>query len=151
LHSLPTRRSSDLVNLSHSYSLAGDYTITLVVTDNATQTASTSQTIHITDRPPLVSLIPSTTNSPTGTLISLAISTSDPDGTVSTITVSWGDGTTHTLTGNATGDSHSYALAGTYTVAVNATDNAGLAATASTTETVTDRPPSVNFNQPRTN
>jgi len=135
------------VNPSHSYGLAGDYTITLVVTDNATQTASTSETIHITDRPPLVSLTPSTTNSPTGTLISLAISTSDPDGTVSTITVSWGDGTTHALTGNATGDSHSYAFAGTYTVAVNATDNARLSATASTTEMVTDRPPSINFNQ----
>ncbi len=132
---------------SHSYGLAGVYTITLVVTDNATQTASTSQTIHIIDRPPLVSLTPSPTNSPTGTLISLELSASDPDGTVSTITVSWGDGTTHTLTGNATGDNHSYALAGTYTVTVNATDNAGLTSTASTAEMVTDRPPSINFNQ----
>jgi len=138
------------VSPSHSYGLAGDYTITLVVTDNATLTASTSQTVHITDRPLIVSLTPSTTNSPTGTLISLEISASDPDGTVSTITVSWGDGTTHTLTGNATSDSHSYALAGTYTVAVNATDNAGFTATASTTETVTDRPPSINFNQSQT-
>ena len=138
------------VSPSHSYGLAGDYTITLVVTDNATRMASTSETIHITDRPPVVSFVPSGTNSPTVTLISLAISTSDPDGTVSTVTVSWGDGTTHTLTSNATGDNHSYALAGTYTVAVNVTDNAGLTSTASTTETVTDRPPSLNFNQSAT-
>lgn len=64
---------------------------------------------------------------------------SDPDGTIASYSWSFGDGTTS----NAANPSHSYALAGTYTVSLTVTDDDGADSTATTYATITsiDTPP----------
>jgi len=122
---------------SHSFSLSGTFTITLTVTDNIGLTASSSVQVTITDRPPTVSFVPSTTTPSSGQLVTVSITATDPDGSVTRITVDWGDGTVHTLNVTATSDSHTYSSTGltspkTYTVKVSATDDKGLITNATT-------------------
>ena len=120
---------------AHSYSAAGTFTVTLTVTDNSGFTASTSIQISVTDRPPTVSFVPSTTTPSSGQSVTVSITATDPDGSVATIRVDWGDGTVHTLSGAATSDSHTYSSAATsktYTIGITATDNAALASNAAT-------------------
>ncbi|HEX4919391.1 MAG TPA: PKD domain-containing protein [Candidatus Bathyarchaeia archaeon] len=122
---------------SHSYSTSGNYTITLTVADNTGLTGSTSVQITITDRPPSVSFLPSTTTPSSGQLVTVSITATDPDGSVTSITVDWGDGTVHPLSGTATSDGHTYSSTGltspkTYTIKVSATDDKGLTTNAAT-------------------
>ncbi len=132
---------------SHSYALAGSYAVYVNATDNANLTTkSSTATKTITDRPPTVSFTESATTAPTGTSILLTISASDPDGTVTSLKVVWGDGTIDSLAGVATSDSHTYSVTGSYQVYVNATDNSGSTTkSAVATKTITDRPPTVSF------
>src|SRR3989454_1556602 len=139
------------ISVSHSYSTAGNYLVTLTVTDNATLTASTTSTKTITDRPPVVSFTESATTASTGSSITLTISASDREGTATSLKVVWGDGTVDNLSGTTTTDSHAYGTAGSYTVYVNATDNAGLTTkSASATNAITDRPPTASFSESAT-
>jgi PKD repeat protein len=111
---------------THTYSSAGTYTVTLTVADNSGSTASTTSQITITDRPPTVSFSLSTATPTSGQAVTLSISASDPDGSVVTTKVDWGDGTVNTLSGSATSDSHSYAsspITRTYTITITVTDN----------------------------
>jgi len=115
---------------THSYSIAGTYAVKLNVTDNSGSTQVSTQTITITDRPPTVSLTLSSTTATPGQAIVLTIAASDPDGTIATTTVNWGDGTTDTISGPPTTDSHTYSLASgapsaTYTITVTVHDNSG--------------------------
>ena len=115
---------------SHSYSIAGIYTVKLNVTDNSGSAALDTQTVTITDRPPVISLAQSSTTATPGQAIVITISASDPDGTIATTTVDWGDGTTDTISGPPTTDSHTYSLANgtpskTYTISVTVHDNSG--------------------------
>jgi PKD repeat protein len=138
---------------THSYAVAGTYTVYVNATDTGGKTGQSSKAIKtITDRPPVVGFTESATTVPTGTSITLTITATDPDGTVSSLKVSWGDGTVDTLAGTATTDSHSYAAAGSFIVYVNATDNAALTTKSSTaTKTITDRAPTVSFTESATN
>jgi len=117
--------------VTHAFSSAGIYTASLTVTDNSGSIGLASSQVTITDRAPSVSSTPSSTAAYTGKTITLSITASDPDGTVSTVKVDWGDGTTDTLTGAATSDSHAYNAAGTYTIALTVTDNSGSIGSAS--------------------
>ena len=124
---------------SHSYSVAGTFSVKLNVTDNSGSTAVDTQTVTITDRPPVVSLTQSSTTATSGQAVILTISASDPDGTIATTTVNWGDGTTDTISGPPTTDSHTYSLASgvssaTYTITVTLHDNSG------STKSVTSNP-----------
>jgi len=124
---------------AHSYSIAGTYSVKLNVTDNSGSTAVDTQTVTITDRPPVVSLTQSSTTATSGQAVILTISASDPDGTIATTTVNWGDGTTDTISGPPTTDSHTYSLASgvssaTYTITVTLHDNSG------STKSVTSNP-----------
>src|SRR3989454_1653357 len=115
---------------SHSYSTAGTYTVKLNVTDNSGSTALDTQTVTITDRPPIISLTQSSTTATSGSAIIITISASDSDGAIATTTVNWGDGTTDTISGPPTTDSHTYSLANgsssaTYTITVTVHDNSG--------------------------
>src|SRR5712692_593641 len=145
---LPGSATSD----SHSYSLASSYSVYVNATDNANLTSKSGVAVKtIIDRSPTISFTESATTVSTGTPITLTISTSDLDGTVTSLRVSWGDGTVHSLTGTTTSDSHSYTLAGSYEVYANATDNANLTTKSVTaTETITDRPPIVSFTESAT-
>ncbi|HEV2119017.1 MAG TPA: PKD domain-containing protein [Candidatus Bathyarchaeia archaeon] len=135
---------------THGYSIAGTYSVKLNVTDNSGSTQVSTQTVTITDRPPVVSLTLSSTTATPGQAVILTISASDPDGTIASTTVNWGDGTTDTISGPPTTDSHTYSLASgtsskTYTISVTAHDNSG------STFSATSNPISVQTVQPSSN
>ncbi len=132
--------------ITHSFATIGSYPVALTVTDNAGLTATVSHNVIVINLPPTVSFTESSSSVLRGQLITLSISANDPDGTVSSIQVDWGDGTIDNLPGNAIGDAHAYGPAGTYTVVVTATDDNGdTSAPAQATKTVTDAPPIAQF------
>jgi PKD repeat protein len=135
---------------THTYSIAGTYSVKLNVTDNSGSTNLSTQTIIITDRPPVVSLTQSSTTQSSGQPVVITISASDPDGTILNATINWGDGTKDTISGTPTTDSHIYTLASgapsaTYTVTVTVRDNSGNSAS-TTSGAITIQPSSSNNN-----
>ncbi len=128
------------VIVTHSFSTAGTYSVMLTVTDNAALTNSIPSSVTITDRPPTLSFIMSSNSTTTGKAITITISASDPDGSVTAIKVDWGDGTIDSLSGVTTGDSHTYTLSGSsskiFTLTVTVTDNSGSSASKIATVTV---------------
>ena len=124
---------------NHTYSAAGNYTVTLIVTDDegfwsnpATTTASI--TGPQTNAPPVSNPKDSYTGS-TGQPVSFDGSgSSDPDGTLVTYDWDFGDGSS----GTGVSPSHAYQAAGTYTVTLIVTDDGGLTDTATTTAVVSD-------------
>ena len=121
---------------SHTYSIAGTYTITGTVTDNLGATASKSAAIVVsngTNQPPtaVIAATPNSAYAPATVSVSAAGS-SDPDGTIASSVISFGDGTSASgLTA-----SHTFSAAGVYTLTANVTDNSGASSTATTSVTV---------------
>jgi PKD repeat protein len=121
---------------SHTYSTTGTYTITATVTDNLGATASKSATIIVSstaNQPPIaaISVTPSTAYAPATVSVSAAGS-SDPDGTIASSALSFGDGTSATgLTA-----SHKYSTAGVYTLTAKVSDNLGATSSASASLTI---------------
>jgi PKD repeat protein len=137
--------------VTHSYSPAKTYTVTLTVTDNGGVTGSTSSQVTITDRPPVVSFTPSPTTALTGQSITLSISASDPDGTISTTRVDWGDSVIQLYSGAITSATHSYTSTGSstskiFTIIITAADNNASNTSTSSQVTIYDRVPSTSFN-----
>ncbi len=128
--------------VTHSYSTAGNYTITLVVTDSAGQTATASNGIKVVSTPPVnppvvLSNISATPESAAvGQQVTVAATGSGGTGTLS---YDWdfGDGkfSEGVVAGSRVTATHVYATAGSYTIKLVATDEAQQ--TASTTKTVT--------------
>jgi PKD repeat protein len=147
--------SGAITSASHSYASTGAstskiFTIIITGTDNNASYTSTSSQVTINDRIPAPSFNPSSTALSTGQNVTLTISATDPDGTVTALKVDWGDGTIDTLSGTATSDTHSYSSTGTstsniFTITVNATDNSGSTGKYSSQVTVSDRPPVITF------
>jgi PKD repeat protein len=118
---------------SHSYAAAGTYTVRLTVTDDAGATAFVDRTVTVTAPPPNQPPTAAFTATSTGLTVSLDGSTSgDADGTVSSFTWAFGDGSS----GAGSTASHTFTAAGSYTVQLTVTDNAGATATASQQVTV---------------
>jgi PKD repeat protein len=120
---------------SHTYNAAGSYTITATVTDNLGATASKSAAITISgpNQPPIaaISATPTTAYAP-ATVSASAAGSSDPDGTIASSVISFGDGTSASgLTA-----SHKYSSAGVYTITAKVTDNMGASSSASTSVTI---------------
>jgi PKD repeat protein len=115
--------------------VAGTYTISATVTDNLGATASQSATIVISsiNQPPnaAISATPGTAYAPATISVSAAGS-SDPDGTIASSVLSFGDGTSASgLTA-----SHTFSAAGAYTLTAKVTDNQGASSSASTSVTI---------------
>ncbi len=116
---------------THTYAAAGSYSVVLTVTDDKGAGGTATRTVAVTqpaDVPPTASF--------TVTISKLAASfdasgSSDSDGTVAGYAWDFGDGTS----GTGQKPAHTYALAGTYTVALTVTDDRGGSAT--TTKAVT--------------
>src|SRR5207249_2658978 len=105
------------------------------------------------DRAPTVTPTLSSTTVTPGQTVIITISASDPDGTIATTTVNWGDGTTDTIPGPPTTDSHAYSLANgtpsaTFTITVTVHDNSGSTSSATPGITVIDSPPAITWTPP---
>ncbi|HEX3586609.1 MAG TPA: PKD domain-containing protein [Candidatus Angelobacter sp.] len=121
---------------SHTYNAVGTYTITATVTDNLGATASKSAAIVVsngTNQPPVaaISATPGTAYAPATVSVSAAGS-SDPDGTIASSVLSFGDGTS----ASGLAASHKYSSAGVYTLTATVTDNSGASSAATTSVTV---------------
>jgi PKD repeat protein len=127
--------SSTAQNPSHTYAAGGTYTVRLTVTDNRGGTASASKSVTV-NQPPVANF----TFSCNGLACSFTSTSSDPDGSITAYSWTFGDGTSST----AQNPSHTYAAGGTYTVKLTVTDNRGATASASKSVTV-NQPPVANF------
>src|SRR5260370_39337046 len=137
--------------LTHSYSLAKTYSVTLTVTDNGGVTGSTTSQVTIGDRPPVVSFTPSPITANTGQSITLSITASDPDVTIVSTKVDWGDSIVQLYSGAITSASHSYSSTGsstskTFTIIITGTDNNASYTSTSSQVTINDRIPAPSFN-----
>jgi PKD repeat protein len=124
---------------SHAYTRAGTYAITATVTDNMGATASVTTMVTALNRAP-VAVISAPASVISGTVVTASTAASnDPDGTVTSSTINFGDGT------SASGPSatHVYATTGTYTITAKVTDNMGATASATQTIAITNHAPNV--------
>jgi PKD repeat protein len=128
----------------HTYREAGDYLVSLTVTDNRGGTATTTRIITATvpaNQEPTASFTARVSNLEASFDASAS---TDPDGTVASYGWNFGDGAT------ATGAlaNHTYTDAGTYLVILTVTDDRGATSTSSKTITTTVTPnqnPSASF------
>jgi PKD repeat protein len=125
---------------SHLYTAAGDYPVTLTVTDNDGATASTTQTVSVAALPPANEAPEAKIGSIICTGMSCAFTddSTDPDGDETIAQWSWifGDGGTSDLQNPV----HEYATAGDYVVTLTVTDDQGLASETPDEESVTVSP-----------
>jgi len=125
---------------THTYALAGLYTITLTVTDADLLTDSTSHDVKAVEPiPPVASF---SVTSQIGLTVAVDSAGSyDPDGTIASYGWTFGDG------GVATGPTatHTYAADGTYLITLKVTDNSSLSTTKTLPVTVQDLPPTASF------
>ena len=119
----------------------GSHYVVVQAWNQAGQIAKTPVNITVADQPPVASIAvnPATGTAPVTVTASTAAST-DSDGTIVSSSIDFGDGTV--VSGPTA--SHTYNNAGSYTVRGTVTDNGGLAATSSTTVTVSAPPFVVN-------
>ncbi len=128
--------TASTANPSHTYATAGSYDVTLTVTDNQGGTNQVTKTVTLTapaNQKPVARLSTSVTD------LKVSVdggASSDPDGTIASYGWNYGDG----ATGTGRTDSHTYAVAGTYTVTLTVTDNDGATDAATKSVTVTTAP-----------
>ncbi|BDZ45934.1 beta strand repeat-containing protein [Naasia aerilata] len=106
---------------SHAYSVAGNYVVTLTVTDNQGATNDFVATVRPNTNNPPTAAFTSTTD---GLTVNVNGGTStDTDGTISSYLWNWGDNSPTTTTTTPTA-SHAYASAASYTITLTVRDNA---------------------------
>ena len=128
--------------VTHTYTKAGNYTITAVVTypTTGTTTQATPATIRVVatgNKPPLAQA----QVDPRQTLAGLSISfdasaSSDPDGQIVRYLWNYGDGTSS----SKAQDQHAYSRPGTYSIILTVTDNGEMDATSIVTVTISSLP-----------
>jgi uncharacterized delta-60 repeat protein len=130
---------------SHSYAAAGRHKVTLSVTDTNGLHDTVSDTVAVTDRPPIASFAFSPSSPQAGQAVSFDGSASgDPDGTILGYRWDFGDGST--AAGGA--PQHVYAAPGSYAVILAVDDNSGSTANVTRIVTVADRRPSSSASNP---
>jgi large repetitive protein len=155
-----TTNTSTSSNPSHTYDIAGTYTITLTATDVWGKFSTVSHNVTITE--------PGTNNAPTAVIASgtcatfttcamSATGSSDPDTAtgdgIRNYLWSWGEAVPDT-TGTSASQSHVYLIAGTYTVTLRVVDKWGHRSAPVTMSVTTqaepagNNPPTVVFPQP---
>jgi PKD repeat protein len=131
---------------SHVYAAAGTYTVKATVTDNlgASSTATAVVTVVNPNKPPVAALaLSASTAYAPASITASTVGSTDPDGTIASSSINFGDGTVSVSGPSAT---HSYSAPGTYTVTATVTDNAG--ASSSTSASVTIKAPQVIVSSP---
>jgi PKD repeat protein len=131
-------------NVSHVYATAGNYTVTLTVSDQEGARSSVTTTASIGSSTPVANA-GSAQSGPEGS--SFAFTGTGTGGT-GALSYSWnfGDGTA-AVTGTLT-PTHTYVTEGQYIVTLTVTDTVGATSQASTTATVNDVAPTVNVGGP---
>jgi PKD repeat protein/uncharacterized protein YjiK len=124
--------NSTAQNPQHTYASAGDYTVTLSVTDDdgASSAAPASQTVSPTA--PNQTPTASYTWSATDLTVDFTDTSTDGDGTIASWAWDFGDGNNST----AQNPQHTYATAGDYTVTLTVTDDDGASSAAPASQTV---------------
>jgi len=120
----------------HTYSAAGDHTVSLTVTDDGGATNTTTQTVTTADPPPNVPPTASFTATPEQNTATFTSTSTDSDGTIASAGWDFGDG----ATGTGASVQHAYAAAGTYPVTLTVTDDDGATDSDTQSVTVTDPP-----------
>jgi PKD repeat protein len=123
----------------HAYAVGNRYVVSLTVTDDTGTTGALSMTIDA-NAPPIAALAV-TCSGPTCTFD--ASGSADPDGTIASSSLAFGDGHSTTFSTNSTA-SHTYAT-GTFTANLYVQDNGGAFAVRTTTVTVTNILPVATF------
>lgn len=125
--------TADANNISHTFTLPGIYTAKLTITDSNGDTSSDTATISVTEAvventPPIAAITPSATTGEAPLTITFDGSGStDSDGTISSYTWNFGDGSS--ATGKQT--IHTFSNAGTFSASLTITDDQGLTSTTS--------------------
>lgn len=130
---------------SHTYTVAGNFTATLTVRDNAGATGSASIGIAVSsagNQPPSASAQASPTSGTAPLPVNFTGGGSDADGTIISWLWSFGDGGTSTQQS----PQHTYASAGNYTATLTVTDDGGATGSAAVGITVqsSNQPPLAN-------
>jgi PKD repeat protein len=130
---------------SHTYAAAGNFTATLVVTDNGGATGSATVTVSVSsagNQPPSATASANPTTGAAPLAVAFTGSGTDPDGTIASYAWTFGDGGTSTLQN----PSHTYAAAGNYSATLTVTDNAGATGSAAVSIAVrsANQPPLAN-------
>jgi PKD repeat protein len=141
------------MSMAHTFDTAGDYVVTLIVSDNDGSVGTSSTTIRITEPkkknfPPTASLKAKLKHGGVDLAVEFDASESiDTDGSIASFAWEFGDGTTS----NNPAIVHTYALAGNYTATLTIQDDQGASASASINLTLSDpeapenRAPSASF------
>jgi len=127
-------------SITHAYAAAGEYTVTLTVTDDQGATGTAEIKVTVTEaavgenKPPVAVIIGNTTVKMGATIDFDGSTSTDEDGTIASFNWDFGDGEV------AEGDkvTHTYAAAGEYTVTLTVTDDQGATGTAEIKVTVVE-------------
>ncbi|HYR83883.1 MAG TPA: PKD domain-containing protein [Terriglobia bacterium] len=160
---IPAAYMSGSCTSTHSYTVGGDHLVTITVTDGDGGSAVSGDiTISVNTPVSITSLGVSPTAISENGVATLSGVLSDPESSVHTVTINWGDGTASTTINldpavvefyaNHTykDDNPTGTASDVYTISVSATDNIGAAATRTTTITVNNVPPVVSGITPGT-
>jgi PKD repeat protein len=125
----PTNKVTD-ANPTHTFAAAGDYTVTLKVTNSSGATNSKTSGVTVTagtaNQPPVASFtLPASCTA--GTPCGFHSTSTDPDGDIALATFQWNFGDNGT--GNTPDATHTYTAAGTYPVTLTVTDDKGAVTT----------------------
>jgi PKD repeat protein len=123
------------VIVSHAYAHPGTYVATLTVTDNKGATGVDTATITVANRVPTANAGPDRTVVEDSPVTFDASASSDPDGTITGYSWTFGDGTT----GTGVRPVKTYPAPGTYIATVTVTDDKGASNSDSATYTVTPK------------
>jgi YD repeat-containing protein len=130
-----------------TYNVASNVTVSLRVTDNSGDAATTTRALTVQNRSPQASFTVSPNPVATGGPVSFdATGSSDPDGIVAKY--EWdldGNGTYETNTGSTATTTKTYASASTPTIGLRVTDDNGATATTTRVLTVQNQPPTASF------
>ena len=145
--SAPATVSAPATQAQHTYAAAGPYTVTVIATDTGGLASAPAQT-PVTVQPPAPDLAPvagltaSQLPSPALTVSASGAGSTDGDATpIASFAFDFGDGSAAAVV-NAPANvaQHTYAAAGTYTVALIATDTGGLTSAPATTQVKVNAP-----------
>lgn len=132
---------------SHTYAAAGSFTITVSATDDGGLT-STATRVAVIEAQPTPNQAPTAvltfvTGIYVGDLFQVSTAgTFDPDGSIVSGSVDWGDGTSDPFSGPPSAVyTHVYTASGSRTIRLTVQDNGGLTATASVVRNVLTVPP----------